>query len=316
VQTSPLHPLRLGEFFVHLASKNQMAMSSQRLIKDCNDEGSSDTASDTNDYNTLRFKHGSYLKATYHFIHIGFIILNLCVLITLFMLVLPQDGKRMNQASSPASRVIQYKTTFFDKYGHLSSPFSQGPGPELDKAWHNQLLGMNIRVSQEWLDPFDAKSVRLADGSGVVAQLGFYHELHCLVRITKKRPLNHVVDFDADRRWSSIGYTAHFITEISRMTRPRKLNFTLVRPVPSHTRLRRLIFAFFPIPEHCLEWLRVAVLCRADTTLTTFQWGGHNMSSLETEYPIPRQCADSDRILRWSEEHAVDISKEGLLEMR
>jgi hypothetical protein len=68
--------------------------------------------------------------------------------------------------------------------------------------------------------------------------------------------------------------------------------------------------------EHCLEWLRVAVLCRADTTLTTFQWGGHNMSSLETEYPIPRQCADSDRILRWSEEHAVDISKEGLLEMR
>jgi hypothetical protein len=99
VETSPLHPLRLGEFFVYLASKKQMAMSSQRLIEDCNDEGSSDTASDTNEYNTLRFKHGSYPKATYHFIHIGFIILNLCLLITLFMLVLPQDGKGMNQAS-------------------------------------------------------------------------------------------------------------------------------------------------------------------------------------------------------------------------
>ncbi|KAI0183600.1 hypothetical protein EV127DRAFT_446444 [Xylaria flabelliformis] len=65
--------------------------------------------------------------------------------------------------------------------------------------------------------------------------------------------------------------------------------------------------------EHCLEWLRVAVLCRCDTTLSTFQWGGHNNSSLETEYPIPRQCVNSDKILRWSRDHAVDITQDGIL---
>jgi hypothetical protein len=44
-------------------------------------------------------------------------------------------------------------------------------------------LGMNIRVPEEWLTPFGAESVHLADGSGVLVQLGVYHELHCLVRL-------------------------------------------------------------------------------------------------------------------------------------
>ena len=41
---------------------------------------------------------------------------------------------------------------------------------------------MNIRVSRTFLDPYNATSVELDDGSrDVVAQLGMYHELHCLV---------------------------------------------------------------------------------------------------------------------------------------
>lgn len=66
--------------------------------------------------------------------------------------------------------------------------------------------------------------------------------------------------------------------------------------------------------EHCLEWLRVAALCRSDVTLTTFQWEGVNGSRLATEYPIPRQCVDSERVLEWSEARAIDITQEGILE--
>jgi hypothetical protein len=94
---------------------------------------------------------------------------------------------------------VHYNSTYFDKYGHLGgNPFSQPPGPELDEAWHRLLAGnyfnywsakrklihsqgMNIAVSPKWLDPFGTSSVRLADNSGVLAQLGVYHELHCLV---------------------------------------------------------------------------------------------------------------------------------------
>ncbi|PVH96846.1 hypothetical protein DM02DRAFT_658845 [Periconia macrospinosa] len=69
-------------------------------------------------------------------------------------------------------------------YGYLGgNSFSQPPGPELDKAWHRFLAGMNIVVSPKWLDLFGAGSVRLVDNSGVLAQLGVYHELHCLKKL-------------------------------------------------------------------------------------------------------------------------------------
>lgn len=65
--------------------------------------------------------------------------------------------------------------------------------------------------------------------------------------------------------------------------------------------------------EHCLELLRSATLCRGDTTLTTFQWGGKGGKRLETEYPIPHQCVDSDMILEWSRKHVVDIADKSIL---
>jgi hypothetical protein len=48
-------------------------------------------------------------------------------------------------------------------------------------------LGMNIRVSEEWLQLSGADSIHLADGSGVLVQLGVYHELHCLVSVHPPR---------------------------------------------------------------------------------------------------------------------------------
>jgi hypothetical protein len=40
---------------------------------------------------------------------------------------------------------------------------------------------MNMRVDADWLEPYNATSIKLKDGSGYVAQLGMYHELHCVV---------------------------------------------------------------------------------------------------------------------------------------
>ncbi|KAI1190177.1 hypothetical protein F5B17DRAFT_427823 [Nemania serpens] len=174
---------------------------------------------------------------------------------------------------SPADDAVQYETTYFDKYGHLTSPFSKEPGPELDAAWHQQLAGMNIRVSTEWLAQYGVESIPLADGSGVVAQLGVYHELHCLKKI---------------KHWI---YRSHYSGNRSD---------TNLSEEAAHT-------------EHCLEWLRVAALCRGDTTLTTFQWSGERKGVLETKYPIPRRCVNHQSLLAWSEERAVDITEPGLL---
>jgi hypothetical protein len=81
---------------------------------------------------------------------------------------------------APARNAIRYEQRYFEKQGHSTSPFSGEPRPALEEAWHDLLSGMNIRVSEEYLTPYKAKSLPLA-GGGYAAQLGMYHELHCLV---------------------------------------------------------------------------------------------------------------------------------------
>ena len=47
--------------------------------------------------------------------------------------------------------------------------------------------------------------------------------------------------------------------------------------------------------DHCLELIRQVVMCRPDTTLTTFEWvDGETKPSLKLESPS-RMCVDWDK---------------------
>ncbi|OTA92755.1 hypothetical protein M434DRAFT_31512 [Hypoxylon sp. CO27-5] len=235
----------------------------------------SESSTEALGYNELQSKHPKRKWSRLYALNVALLILN-GFLAIMFTKDAPLcEDQHFLHTHSPAGEIIQYELRYFEKYGHLSSPFAQKPGPELDAAWHDQLSGMNIRVSKQWLELFDVESVHLADGSGVLAQLGVYHELHCLKKL---------------KHWI---YRSYYYG-----------NATIdLEEEEAHI-------------EHCLEWLRVAAICRGDTTLTTFQWGGPDGSNLETEYPIPRQCVNSEKLLRWSEERSVDITQDGLLEKK
>lgn len=60
------------------------------------------------------------------------------------------------------------------------SPFTGSPGPESDRAWHDLLSNMTVRVSREELERGNQTSVELP-GGGYMAWLGVFHELHCVV---------------------------------------------------------------------------------------------------------------------------------------
>lgn len=155
---------------------------------------------------------------------------------------------------APAEHLIEHQPTIFDKYGHLGgNPFSQKPGAELDNAWHQQLaglrdalfiwwgywnqqLGMNIRISEKWLTPFGAKSIKLSDGPGVIAQLGVYHELHCLVSFLlllfgEYWNLWHW-SWNVRKSWS-IGIIARITIVTSQAKKSKRKKHTLVSP-PNH----------------------------------------------------------------------------------
>jgi hypothetical protein len=83
-------------------------------------------------------------------------------------------------------------------------PYFGTPSPELDLAWHNLLkcpssahpsgphphrlttsADQNIHISLDELRHFEGReheTIQYPDGSGYMAQLQVYHDLHCLVR--------------------------------------------------------------------------------------------------------------------------------------
>ena len=71
-----------------------------------------------------------------------------------------------------------------------ASPYAGGPGPDIDKSWHDLLGDISIRVSESELqhNGNHKSSIRLPKDGGYLVWLGAFHQLHCLVQI---HSINH-----------------------------------------------------------------------------------------------------------------------------
>lgn len=121
------------------------------------------------------------------------------------------------------------------------------------------------------------ESLAFSDGSGYVGSLGVYHQLHCLKRI---------------QRWT---YRDYYYPN---MTAQEESD------------------TFFHM-AHCLELLRQATICKADTSITPYRWlhTGKGPSGVE---PSPQQgtmheCVNWEMLQEWATERRVDLFDEGLL---
>ena len=97
------------------------------------------------------------------------------------ILIRPDHGP--NLIYSPARSAVSFERRVFDGSFIIDSPFTGKPRPELDAAWHDMLQNANIRVSKKTLDRVNGSSIAFSDGDGYYAQLGMFHELHCLKRV-------------------------------------------------------------------------------------------------------------------------------------
>ncbi|KAF2684868.1 hypothetical protein K458DRAFT_366310 [Lentithecium fluviatile CBS 122367] len=108
------------------------------------------------------------------------------------------------------------------------------PTREHDAAWRQLVKPMAMKLSTEEIAQLGEPSIAFKDGSGYLAEMAVFHELHCIKRIRKHFHLkfyysNLTNDEDfMDREWRHM--------------------------------------------DHCLEYWREAAMCRGDPTLTTFVW--------------------------------------------
>lgn len=151
--------------------------------------------------------------------------------------------------------------------------FAGLPRPELDAAWHEFFEKNHIRVSKADLDFHNITSLPLADGSGYAGQLGVFHELHCLKKI------RHYI------------YRSYYLSNES---------------AASLTEWETHI-------HHCIEMLRESIICRGDTTLSSFVWSAGDASHLTVEAKGRHQCVDWERLRKWNDARTIDAFGEGVL---
>ncbi|KAM3066192.1 hypothetical protein ACMFMG_012152 [Clarireedia jacksonii] len=74
---------------------------------------------------------------------------------------------------------IKYQPQIYTDFEE--SEFAGSPSPSVDKAWHDLLAKITIRVTAAELEYSNQTSVELPEGGGYMAWLGVYHQLHCIV---------------------------------------------------------------------------------------------------------------------------------------
>ncbi|GAW16194.1 hypothetical protein ANO14919_056170 [Xylariales sp. No.14919] len=115
---------------------------------------------------------------------------------------------------SPATSAIRYEKKRLWRDIDGPNAFTGKPRPEFDKAWHDIVAPITIKVSHSELQRFSEgdSTIAFKDGSGYIAELGVYHELHCAKRVRRYLSLEYyypnITDEDRAREDAHIGKLA------------------------------------------------------------------------------------------------------------
>ncbi|KAJ5257195.1 hypothetical protein N7478_013299 [Penicillium angulare] len=178
-----------------------------------------------------------------------------------------------------SARVLEYQPSTLPVTIH-NNPYAGKPRPELEESWHDMFRHTNIRVHKEDLDYYNVSSLLMTNlhgnGGYYVAQMGVFHELHCLKRI---------------RHWI---YRSHYLA-----------NFTDEQLIEEEAHI-----------DHCIELMRETILCRGDPTLSSFRWVNPNREGdphLTVDAPGWHTCVNWEKLQVWNDEQAVDPFEPGAL---
>lgn len=181
---------------------------------------------------------------------------------------------------SPAYSKVKYvyKRLMYDE---TSPKFMGKPRPEMDEAWHELLSGTLMRFSTSEMALADAitnNTLTHKDG-GYVAGLGVSHNLHCIKRLKQYM------------------HQDYFYPNLTSASDEEK------QELEEHA-------------EHCLEALRLSLLCNADLSIYTLGWTNHSAIRPAVHIPNPNVCVDWEGLHGWMNgrsarlEDAIEMPKE------
>jgi len=201
-----------------------------------------------------------------------FIILIYTFVCLLVLLAIPKA--LMESPNSPRSTIpstlVEYKPRILPNFLHSS--FSGTNHYEIDLQWHDLLDNISLRVTDEELakNHNHKESVRLPEGGGQLVWLEASHHLHCVKML---------------RQWSY-----------------RDTYFPIDHKSMAYLKMERHI-------DHCLEMLRQVVMCRPDTSLTTFLWVNTQDKPILNIDPLEHDCVDWDVMVESLQDRVVSLEE-------
>ncbi|KAJ4163954.1 hypothetical protein LMH87_005651 [Akanthomyces muscarius] len=175
---------------------------------------------------------------------------------------------------TPIAKHVKDKITIIhDRPSDIkASPYVGSTTPEVDAAWYRLLRHHNIRITDDELHALNSTSIPLSSGGGSMGMMAVFHELHCLKLVREAVFADHYHAAKSSAERTSLA---------------------------GHT-------------EHCIDILRSAAMCRADTAIFTYHWND------ATRLPNPtwmqmHQCRDWESLEEWLESRRIDIYTPNLL---
>ncbi|KAI9155098.1 D-amino-acid oxidase [Paramyrothecium foliicola] len=172
---------------------------------------------------------------------------------------------------SPAREaLVPEKVYFWNEVGTDANVYKGPPSPALDAAWNELVLYSNLRIKAEDLRKINRTSVRLSDANG---QLTDYY-------------------------WSGLNvhHQIHCLKLMRQALYPDyyfKNNVKLQRHLQDHL-------------DHCIDNIRMTLMCKADISLGSYDWVDNNRRPL-TNFRSEHSCYNWDMVNNWARDRHFDI---------
>ncbi|TEY33008.1 hypothetical protein BOTCAL_0699g00050 [Botryotinia calthae] len=164
---------------------------------------------------------------------------------------------------------IEYRPQIMPNFLH--SNYAGRNHHVVDLQWHDLLDNISLRATDEEMarNHNHPSSVYLSEGGGQLVWMEVSHQLHCVKML---------------RQWS---YRDVYFASADEMTM---------------LKMSRHI-------DHCLEMLRQVLMCRPDTSLTTFMWVNSQDKPILNIDPFERECVDWELLIDSVKERVVSLEE-------
>ncbi|CAG8948725.1 hypothetical protein HYFRA_00001846 [Hymenoscyphus fraxineus] len=175
----------------------------------------------------------------------------------------------LDKPYSPATSTVKYKIQKKHATDNLEA-FVGPPSNATFDAWAHLVKPSLIRISHEEmvLAGEHPEVSTKVVGGGYMGSLGVYHELHCM------------------RRLKLFLYKDHYYPGLNGSELEYEMNHL----------------------DHCLEAIRISLMCAGNSALYTFQWDLGSSRKPVTKTNSERVCVDWEKLETWATERTIGIS--------